>query len=133
MRRFPPPLGVTLPPPSSTTRRLVLTTLAVAFITILTLPGPQRKRITPPFATARTTAREVQLRAVPWPTQRSGCEVLTARASGGTGTAAAAVAGATRRAAQMVVRPTRIEPPAYAPRRRPAASTPTARSTDPRP
>ena len=65
MRRFPPPLSVTLPRPSRTTRRLVLTTLAVSFITILTLPGPQRKRMTPPLATARTTARDVQLRAVP--------------------------------------------------------------------
>src|SRR3954470_11081794 len=115
MRRFPSPLSVTLPRPSSTTRRLVLTTLAVSFITILALPRPQRKRMTPPLATARTTARDVQLRAVPWPTQRSGCEVLTARASGGTGTAAAAVAGAARRAPQMVMRARRIERPAYAP------------------
>jgi hypothetical protein len=44
----------------------------------------------PPFATARTTAREVQLRGVPLPTQRSGREVSTARACEGTRTAAAA-------------------------------------------
>jgi hypothetical protein len=43
----------------------------------------------PPLATARTTAREVQLRGVPLPTHRSGCEVSTARACRGTGTAAA--------------------------------------------
>src|SRR3954453_11676529 len=110
MRRFPAPLSVTLARPSSTTRRLVLTTLAVSFITILTLPGPQRKRMTPPLATARTTARDVQLRAVPWPTQRSGCAVLTARASGGTGTAAAATDGVTRRAAQMSVGAMRRDP-----------------------
>ena len=40
----------------------------------------------PPLATARTTAREVQLAGVPSPTQRSGSEVSTARASFGTGT-----------------------------------------------
>ena len=66
----------------------MLTTFAVCFILILTGPGPQRNRMIPPSATARTTARDVQLRGVPVPTQRSGCEVLTARASRGTGTAA---------------------------------------------
>ena len=52
----------------------------------------------PPRATARTTARDVQLRAVPFPTQRSGREVSTARASRGTGTAALAGAASTSRA-----------------------------------
>ena len=47
----------------------------------------------PPLATARTTAREVQLRGVPFPTQRSGRDVSTARASRGTGTTATAAAG----------------------------------------
>ena len=97
MRRFPPPLSVTSPRPSRTTRRLVLTTLAVCAISIRTGRGPQRKRMTPPFATARTTARDVQLRGVPLPTQRSGCEVSTARASRGTFTAAAAAGAATAR------------------------------------
>src|SRR5689334_9843554 len=68
MRCFPPPLSVTRPPPSRTTRRLVLTTLAVCVIAIVTGRGPQRNLITPPRATARTTARDVQLRAVPLPT-----------------------------------------------------------------
>src|SRR3954469_14613704 len=106
MRRCPPPLSVTLPRPSRTTRRLVLTTFAVRFSTIRTLPGPQRNRMTPPLATARTTAREVQLRALPWPTQRAGCEGSTARASRGT-EAAAATDGATSSAAQMMTRATR--------------------------
>ena len=40
--------------------------------------------MTPPAATAATTAAEVQLAAVPWPTTRSGCELSTARAAAGT-------------------------------------------------
>ena len=40
--------------------------------------------MTPPFATARTTARDVQLRGVPVPTQRSGRDVSTALAFPGT-------------------------------------------------
>ena len=40
--------------------------------------------MTPPFATARTTARDVQLRGVPVPIQRSGRDVSTARAFPGT-------------------------------------------------
>ena len=69
-----------------TTRLLVLTTLAVCLSTIVTGSGPQRNRMIPPLATARTTAREVQLAGVPSPTQRSGSEVSTARASFGTAT-----------------------------------------------
>lgn len=65
MRRAPPPLSVTLPPPSRTTSALVLRTLAVACITIVTGFGPQLKVITPPLATAATTAPDVQLAAVP--------------------------------------------------------------------
>ena len=49
--------------------------------------------MTPPFATALTTARDVQLPGVPVPTQRSGRDVSTARAARGT-SAAAAGAGA---------------------------------------
>ena len=41
--------------------------------------------MTPPWATALTTACEVQLAGVPLPTTRSGSEVSTARASGGIG------------------------------------------------
>ena len=53
----------------------------------------------PPLATARTTAREVQLRGVPVPIQRSGRDVSAARAFDGTGTAAVA-AGAVSTAAR---------------------------------
>ena len=68
MRRTPPPLSVTRPPPSRTTLALVLRTLAVAVITMVTGRGPQENAITPPAATARTTACDVQLPGVPWPT-----------------------------------------------------------------
>src|SRR5580692_6707545 len=82
IRRTPPPLSVTRPPPSRTTRALVLRTLAVAFITMVTGRGPQENVITPPAATARTTAREVQRAGVPWPITWSGWAVLTAGAEG---------------------------------------------------
>src|SRR6266487_3607981 len=81
IRRTPPPLSVTFPPPSRTTRRLVLRTFAVARITMVTGPEPQEKVMTPPARTARTTAREVQLAAVPLPTTRSGCAVLASHAA----------------------------------------------------
>src|SRR5690349_3363621 len=68
MRRRPCPLRVTRPPPSSTTARLVLRTLAVARIRIVTGRGPHAKRIVPPPRTAATTRAEVQLAAVPCPT-----------------------------------------------------------------
>ena len=58
MRRLPSPVSVTKPPPSSTTRRLVLETLAVAFIWINTGLGPHANRITPPAWTADTTLFE---------------------------------------------------------------------------
>ena len=47
---------------------LSLNTLAVALILIVTGFGPQLKVITPPLATAATTACEVQLSGVPLPT-----------------------------------------------------------------
>src|SRR5690349_12195016 len=85
MRRLPPPLSVTRPPPSSTTSGpWSLRTLAVAFMAIVTGAGPQSKVITPPAATAVTTAADVQLAGVPLPTTRSGRRVSTARASAGT-------------------------------------------------
>jgi hypothetical protein len=43
-------------------------TLAVAVITMVTGRGPQENAITPPAATAWTTACDVQLPGVPWPT-----------------------------------------------------------------
>src|SRR5919199_2756041 len=84
MRRLPAPLSVTLPPPSRTTRELVFTTFAVAVIVMVTGLLPQLKRMTPPLATAATTALEVQLAAVPVPTVRLALRVSTARASAGT-------------------------------------------------
>jgi hypothetical protein len=47
-------------------------TLAVALITMVTGRGPQENVITPPAATARITACEVQLAGVPWPITWSG-------------------------------------------------------------
>src|SRR3954451_7446396 len=85
MRRRPPPLRVTLPPPSRTTRELALRTFAVAVSRMVTGSGPHENVITPPAATARTTAADVRLAAVPCPTTRVGWDVSTARPSGGTG------------------------------------------------
>src|SRR5690348_2085089 len=84
MRLAPPPLSVTFPSPSSTTSELVLRTLAVACIMIVTGLAPQSKVITPPLATAATTAADVQPAAVPLPITWSGCEVSTGRAAAGT-------------------------------------------------
>ncbi|MEO3854834.1 hypothetical protein ABGB08_07990 [Acrocarpospora sp. B8E8] len=58
--------------------------MAVAVILIVTGRGPQLNLITPPLATAATTALDVQLPGLPFPTIRSGREVFTARASAGT-------------------------------------------------
>jgi hypothetical protein len=57
---------------------------AVALIVIVTGCWPQLKVMMPPLATARTTAADVQLAAVPLPMTWFGCAVLTARAAGGT-------------------------------------------------
>src|SRR5205809_2795833 len=84
MRRWPPPLSVTFPPPSSTTRGLALRTFAVAFIVMVTGPDPHEKAMTPPAATALTTASEVQLSGVPEPMTRVGWLVSAAAASAGT-------------------------------------------------
>ena len=67
IRTLPPPLKVTLPPPSSTTRWLVLTTLAVAVIVMVTGLGPQLNLMTPPSATALTIAADVHPAGVPLP------------------------------------------------------------------
>src|SRR5689334_3942432 len=85
MRRWSAPLSVTLPPPSSTTTGDVLTTLAVAPMTMVTGSGPHEKVMIPPLATASTTACDVQLAGVPVPTTTSGWEVSTGAASGGRG------------------------------------------------
>ncbi len=73
-----------MPRQSRTTFGRSLRTLAVRFILITIGLRPQRKRMMPPFATALTTRFHVQLARVPLPTQRSGFEVSTARAAGGT-------------------------------------------------
>src|SRR5215472_1962732 len=85
IRRWPPPLSVTRPPPSSTTRCLVLGTRAVAVITIVTGLLPQSNLMIPPLKTARTTAADVQLAGLPSPITWFGWLVLTARPAGGTG------------------------------------------------
>src|SRR5271165_820495 len=84
IRRLPPPLRVISPPPSMTTRWLVFTTLAVAVMTMVTGAGPHLKVMTPPLATARTRAADVQLAGVPLPMTWFGRAVLTARPAGGT-------------------------------------------------
>jgi hypothetical protein len=81
---LPPPLRVIRPRPSSTTRRWVLITLAVAVITMVTGSGPQLKVMMPPAATSRTTADDVQLAGLPLPITWLGWLVLTARPAGGT-------------------------------------------------
>src|SRR3954447_7167284 len=103
MRRLPAPLSVTRPPPSSTTRREVLTTFAVVASVIVTGFRPQEKRMTPPLATAATTAAEVQPAGVPRPTTRSGCEVSTARASAGIEACPAGLPNTTRAGADVLM------------------------------
>src|SRR5690242_17203192 len=85
MRTFPPPLRVTLLPPSRTIfGPLSLNTLAVSSRVIVTGSGPQSNVTTPPFATASTTAAEVQLSGVPVPTTVVGLDTSSAAASAGT-------------------------------------------------
>src|SRR5687768_15284454 len=87
MRRCPPPLSVTLPPPSSTiSGPRSLRILAVAFMVMVTGFGPQSNVMTPPWATVATTASDVQLPGVPSPMTWVGREVSAARASEGTAT-----------------------------------------------
>src|SRR3954465_4851822 len=103
MRRLPAPLGGTRPARSSTPRREVLTTFAVVASVIVTRFRPQEKRMTPPLATAATTAEEVQPAGVPRPTTRSGCEVSTARASAGIEACPAGLPNTTRAGAEVLV------------------------------
>ena len=83
IRRAPWPSRVTFPPPSMTTSGLLLNTRAVAAILIVTGSGPQSNVITPPAATALTTACEVQLAGVPRPTTWSGLELSAGPAPAG--------------------------------------------------
>src|SRR5262245_20108999 len=84
MRRLPPPLSVTKPPPSSTSFGLRFLTLAVAAIVIVTGSVPQLNVTMPPLATALTTAADEQPAGVPVPMTRVGCDVSTAFAAAGT-------------------------------------------------
>src|SRR5262245_18075670 len=85
IRRRPPPLSVTFPPPSMTMSGPVsLRILAVASSVIVTGSGPQSKVRTPPAATASTTAADVQLAGVPVPMTLSGWDVSAGPASAGT-------------------------------------------------
>ncbi|WP_370383403.1 hypothetical protein [Catenulispora sp. GAS73] len=52
---------------------------------ITTGAAPHEKVMTPPLATAATTAAEVQLAGLPSPTTVVGCDVSTACAAAGTG------------------------------------------------
>ncbi|WP_132125737.1 hypothetical protein [Actinocrispum wychmicini] len=81
IRRFPPPLRVTRPPPS---RTVFAFTFAVSVRVTVTGFGPHEKVITPPAVTAVSTACDVQLVGVPSPTTWVGFDVSSARASGGT-------------------------------------------------
>lgn len=78
MRTAPPPLSVILPPPSSTTSGRLLNTLAVCVMVIVTGSAPQLKVMTPPCATAFTTAADVQLAGVPLPITVVGDATLAA-------------------------------------------------------
>src|SRR6266480_894148 len=84
MRRWPPPLSVILPPPSSTTRALALRTFAVCFKVIVSGAGPQLNVMIPPTPIAETSSSEVQLAGVPLPMIRFGWLVSTACPSAGT-------------------------------------------------
>src|SRR6476619_3939762 len=84
MRRFPSPLRVTRPPPSSTIFGFALTTLAVAVMVMVTGAAPHANVMIPPAATAATTASEVQLAGVPSPMTRVGALVSSGPASAGT-------------------------------------------------
>ena len=89
-----PPSSVTRPPPSMTTSGWSLNTLAVAAILMVTGLGPQLNVMTPPLATALTTACEVQLAGVPVPTTWSGDDVSAAPAPAGTVAVPAGLPGA---------------------------------------
>src|SRR5262245_51175676 len=85
MRTFPPPLSVTLSPPSITMSGPVsLKIFAVASIVMITGSFPQSNVMMPPPATAATTAALVQLAAVPSPTTVVGDDTSASSASGGT-------------------------------------------------
>ena len=82
---MPPPLKVTLLPPSITIfGPLSLKIFAVSVIVIVIGAAPQSKVMIPPCATAATKAAPVQLAGVPLPTTWVGFELSSAWASAGT-------------------------------------------------
>src|ERR1700749_4362854 len=84
MRILPPPLSVTLLPPSMTSLvPLSLNTFAVVVRTIVTGSGPQSNVMMPPWATAATTASPVQLAAAPLPITVVGDDTSSSCAGGG--------------------------------------------------
>jgi hypothetical protein len=86
MRVVPPPLSVTLLPPSMTSFvPLSLKTFAVEVRTIVTGSGPQSNVMIPPFATAATNASPVQPAGVPVPMTVVGDDTSSACPAGGTG------------------------------------------------
>src|ERR1700761_4530447 len=85
MRILPPPDSAILLPPSITIfAPALLATFAVAVSTIVVGSAPQLNVITPPLATAATTASPVQLAGVPVPTTVVGLDTSSACASAGT-------------------------------------------------
>src|SRR6185295_9787172 len=71
MRVLPPPLRVTLPPPSITVSTLTSCCLVTVMVTGA---APQSKVTTPPFASAAASAASVQSEAEPLPTTVVGVE-----------------------------------------------------------
>src|SRR5689334_10590460 len=75
MRVLPPPLSVTLPPPSITVSSLT----SACFVTVMVMgASPQSKVITPPLAIAGSSADSVQLLGSPLPSTVVGLEVAAA-------------------------------------------------------
>src|ERR1017187_7332020 len=84
MRVVPPPLSVTLLPPSITSLvPLLLKTFAVLVRTMVTGSGPQLKVMMPPFATAFTNASPVQVWGSPVPMTVVGDDTSSACPSAG--------------------------------------------------
>jgi hypothetical protein len=84
MRVVPPPLNVTLLPPSITSLvPLSLKTFAVKVRTMVTGSAPQLNVMMPPFATAATNASPVQFAGVPVPMTVVGDDTSSACPSAG--------------------------------------------------
>ena len=74
MRVVPPPLSVTLPPPSIT----VSCSMLCSDVTVMVIgAGPQSNVTTPPLASAAWSAPSVHPPGTPWPTTALGDDVST--------------------------------------------------------